>query len=84
MGDIFLRNNRYKGLAPIGMTLAFRNITMHKDDAPAYVRITFGSEGLKQQLQRLESVLEFLRKEAKIPRNIRMELGKKVVVKIAQ
>ena len=84
IGDIYVRGEGYDGMAPIEMTLAFPPNALRNNEAKKFLIVSFSEDNLPKQLQRLEVVVKELVERRKNPERIRMELDKKVVVKIAQ
>lgn len=84
IGDILVKNESYEGMAPLEMTVAFPGGASRNSNKPHFLMVSFAEENLPKQLQRLEVVLNEMLQRRKIPTKIRMELDKKVVVKIAQ
>lgn len=84
IGDILVRGPGYDGKAPIEMTLAFPPNALRNGEKPRYLMVSFSDDNLPKQMQRLEVVVNELVQRHKSPTKIRMELDKKVVVKIAQ
>ena len=84
IGDILVKSENYEGMAPLEMTLAFPPSATHNNNKQRFLMVSLSEENLPKQLQRLEVVLNELVQRRRIPAKIRMELDKKVVVKIAQ
>ncbi len=81
VGDIVVRSAKYRGKAEIKMTIMHRVINNAKRKI---VSISFASDNEVAQVNRLASVIKNLPyKQIKLS-TIRLELGKKVIVKIAQ
>ncbi len=84
LGDIYMRGEGYDGMAPIEMTIAFPPSALRKKEPQNFLIVSFSEDNLPKQLQRLEVVLKEMVARRANPERIRMELDKKVVVKIAQ
>ncbi|NUM88368.1 MAG: FtsQ-type POTRA domain-containing protein [Bdellovibrionales bacterium] len=86
LADVTVRGTGYQGAAPLVTTLAFPPFrTPGSTRMPKrFVPVTWALEDLEQQLRRVERVALNLAQAGKNPRLIRLELGKKIVVKTAQ
>ncbi len=83
LADITVRGTGYKGAAPLVTTLAFPPARLNVGGRipKRFVPVTWSLEELPQQLHRAEVVAQNLVQVGKNPRLIRLELGKKIVVK---
>lgn len=81
IGDIVVRRAKYRGKAEILMTFLHRAIS---DSKRKSVQVSFAANHELDQVNRLASIVKKLpRKQIELSK-IRLELGKKVIVKIAQ
>jgi hypothetical protein len=85
IGQVTVRGSGYKGGAPLVATLAFppKRIRVNDKVARRFVPVTLAEGDVVPQLMRAEAVMQHLAQAGKNPRLIRLELGKKIVVKIA-
>jgi hypothetical protein len=81
VGDITVHGNMYRGGAPFNVTIAYILPVTGKS---THYSLSVGEENLPEQIQRLDVVEQQLLWQKKWPKLVRLELGKKVVVKIAQ
>jgi hypothetical protein len=84
LGDLTVRPDAEDGAAPILVTLRFPPKVLQKkgDLRSRLYTVSFSAEGVPEQLKRWEAVVRYLAQQGKNPRLIRLELGKKVVVKV--
>ncbi len=84
IGQVTVRGSAYKGGAPLVATLAFppKRLREKASTVKRFVPVTLAEEEVSPQLQRAELVMQHLAQAGKNPRLIRLELGKKIVVKI--
>ncbi len=86
LGDIFLKNKKYKGMAPLQATLIYPTTRLQDQvfSPRRHITVSFAEENIQHQVRKLEEVLQSMAELNKIPIRVRMELGKKVVVKVSQ
>lgn len=84
LGDIWIRAEHYRGLAPLELTLSFPPKTLRKTGDQRLLTVSLAETDVEQQLRRLEKVIAELVSRRQIPAKVRMEFEKKVVVTIAQ
>lgn len=84
LGDLTVRPDAEEGAAPILVTLRFppKALPLKGEQRPRLYTVSFGNDGVPDQLRRWEAVTRYLAQQGKNPRLIRLELGKKVVVKV--
>ncbi|MGZ3695767.1 MAG: cell division protein FtsQ/DivIB [Bdellovibrionota bacterium] len=84
LGELTVRMDAEDGSAPYALTLRFppRNLTVKGKQPDRLYTASFGEEDLGMQVKHWEAVLRHLVQTGKNPRLIRLELGKKVVVKL--
>lgn len=84
LGDITVRVDAEDGAAPYVLTLRFppKLLAGKKGQSDRLYSVSFGSEEVGPQVRRWEAVVRYLVQQGKNPRLIRLELGKKVVVKL--
>lgn len=81
IGDILIRKPSYRGKAEIRMTMLHKAIN---DSSRKSIEVSFSAEDEADQVNRLATVVkELSTKQMKLSK-IRLELGKKVIVKISQ
>lgn len=83
LGDLTVRMAG-DGAAPYLLTLRFppQMLAGKKGQSNRLYTVSFGSEDVSRQVKRWEAVVRYLVQQGKNPRLIRLELGKKVVVKV--
>lgn len=86
LGDITLRAEAEDGAAPLLLTLRYPPQPLAgKSKLPNQLyTVSFGETEIDRQIQHWEAVLRHLAQAGKNPRLIRLELGKKVVVKLGR
>lgn len=86
LGDLTIRESRNELSPPYFLTLNFPPSGLKKGTKQQshYLTMSFAAEELEQQVRRAEFVLRHFVQTGKNPRLIRLELGKKVVVKVDQ
>lgn len=86
IGDVTVHGALYHGATPIQATLAYPPTGMRTalKQPRRYLSVSFEGENIPEQLTKLETVLNQLLQQKRVPKTVRLELGKKVVVKIAQ
>lgn len=85
LNDIYIEGLDYNGRNPIRFTLQYPPKKLRSNSRSFdYLNISLGIEDASGQVRRIEKVLRYLVKMKQKPKQIRLELGKKVVVKIAQ
>lgn len=84
LGDITIRLGSESGAAPYLLTLRFppKSLTTKAGQIGRLYTVSFGQGDLPSQVKRWEAVVRHLVQQGKNPRLIRLELGKKVVVKV--
>jgi hypothetical protein len=84
LGEVTVRMDAEDGAAPYVLTLRFppRNLPLKGKQPNRLYTASFGEEDLPTQVKHWEAVLRHLAQTGKNPRLIRLELGKKVVVKL--
>lgn len=84
LGDMTVRLEALDGAAPYVLTLRFPPgpLAGKKGQSDRLYSVSFGSEPPGPQVKRWEAVVRHLVQQGKNPRLIRLELGKKVVVKV--
>lgn len=84
MGDITVRMRKEDISAPYVLTLKYPPAKLRKktDRTNHIYTASFSSEDAGHQLSRWSAVVRYLVQQSKNPRLIRLELGKKVVVKV--
>jgi hypothetical protein len=87
LGDLTVRPDAEDGAAPILVTLRFPPKVLEPKNKKADLRsrlytVSFSNDSVPEQLKRWEAVVRYLAQQGKNPRLIRLELGKKVVVKV--
>lgn len=84
LGDLTVRLDAEDGAAPYLLTLRFPPKGLVKKDGQTnrLYSVSFGSDAPAPQVKRWEAVVRHLVQQGKNPRLIRLELGKKVVVKV--
>lgn len=85
LGDITLRGSVYAEQLPLLVTLAYPPSKFAKQKLKRrFFTLSLGEKEILPQTKRAETVLQHLVQQGKNPRLIRLELGKKIVVKIDQ
>lgn len=87
LGDLTVRPDAEDGAAPFLVTLRFPPKALEKkpkkgEPASRLYTVSLGADDWTQQVKRWEAVVRYLAQQGKNPRLIRLELGKKVVVKV--
>lgn len=84
MGDLTVRTEAEDGAAPYLLTLRYppRNSTGKDKQLGRLYTVSFGEGEIEPQIKHWEAVVRHLMQTGKNPRLIRLELGKKVVVKL--
>jgi cell division protein FtsQ len=83
LGEIAVRMEAEDGAAPYVLTLRFPPQELaKKQQTGQFYSVSFGETDLKTQVNRWEGVVRHLAQQGRNPRLIRLELGKKVVVKV--
>ncbi len=84
LGDLTIRTEAENGSAPFLLTLRFppQKLTVKKPMPPRLYTVSFGESDPTPQVKYWEAVVRYLAQQGKNPRLIRLELGKKVVVKL--
>lgn len=84
LGDMTVVSGLDEGSAPFLLTLRFppRALVGNSAKASRLYTVSLGFEEVEQQIKRWEIVVRHLMQASKKPRLIRLELGKKVVVKV--
>jgi hypothetical protein len=84
LGDMTVRLDAEDGAAPYLLTLRFppKNLLKKGGQTNRLYSVSFGSDAPGPQVKRWEAVARHLVQQGKNPRLIRLELGKKVVVKV--
>jgi cell division septal protein FtsQ len=84
LGDITVRVDAEDGAAPFILTLRYppKLLAGKKGQTDRLYSVSFGAESVDPQVKRWEAVVRYLVQQGKNPRLIRLELGKKVVVKL--
>ncbi|MGE3261528.1 MAG: cell division protein FtsQ/DivIB [Bacteriovoracia bacterium] len=84
LGEVTVRMDAEDGAAPYVLTLRFppRNLPIKGKQPNRLYTASFGEGDLSTQVKHWEAVLRHLAQTGKNPRLIRLELGKKVVVKL--
>ncbi|RYZ95037.1 MAG: FtsQ-type POTRA domain-containing protein [Proteobacteria bacterium] len=87
LGDLTVRPDAEDGAAPFLVTLRFPPKALEKKQGKGnppsrLYTVSFSSGGWSEQVNRWEAVVRYLAQQGKNPRLIRLELGKKVVVKV--
>lgn len=84
LGEITIRMNTEEGAAPYLLSLKFppRPLLVKGKNSSRLYTVTLGEEEVERQLKRWDVVVRNLVQQGKNPRLIRLELGKKVVVKV--
>jgi hypothetical protein len=86
LGDLTVRTAAEDGAAPYVLTLRFppKTLVAQKGQTNRLYTVTLGDQELERQVKHWEAVVRYLVQQGKNPRLIRLELGKKVVVKLAR
>jgi len=86
LGDMTVRLDAEDGAAPYLLTLRFppKGLLKKGGQTNRLYSVSFGSDVPGPQVKRWEAVVRHLVQQGKNPRLIRLELGKKVVVKLAR
>ena len=85
LGDITLRGSVYAEQTPLLVTLAYPPSGLQKQKLKRhFFTMSMAEQEVPQQMKRVEAVLQHLVQQGKNPRLIRLELGKKIVVKTEQ
>ena len=84
MGELTLRMNSDEKGAPFVLTMRYppKGLGQKTHQNHRVYTLSLGDEEISKQLKRWEAVLRHLAQQGKNPRLIRLELGKKVVVKV--
>jgi cell division protein FtsQ len=84
LGDMTVRMDAEDGAAPFVVTLRFppKTLVQKVGQTNRLYSVSFGSDPADSQVKRWEAVVRHLVQQGKNPRLIRLELGKKVVVKV--
>jgi cell division septal protein FtsQ len=84
LGDLTVRTEAEDGAAPYVLTLRFppKALATVKSQTNRLYTVTLGDQDLARQVKHWEAVVRYLVQQGKNPRLIRLELGKKVVVKL--
>jgi len=84
LGDLTVRPDAEDGAAPFLVTLRFppKALAGKGEGRSRLYTVSFGQESFAPQVKRWEAVARYLVQQGKNPRLIRLELGKKVVVKV--
>jgi hypothetical protein len=84
LGDVMVRASEDGGDVPVSMSLRFppKKLAQKKDVSSRLYTASFGRQNLSAQVRRWEAVVRYLAQQSKTPKLIRLELGKKVVVKL--
>jgi cell division septal protein FtsQ len=84
LGDLTVRLDAEDGAAPFVLTFRFppQPLAGKKGQINRLYSASFGAEGADDQVRRWEAVVRHLVQQGRNPRLIRLELGKKVVVKV--
>jgi hypothetical protein len=84
LGDLTIRPDAEDGAAPFLVALRYPPQSLRKkgDHGSRLYTVSFGAENWNSQTKRWEAVVRYLVQQGKNPRLIRLELGKKVVVKV--
>ncbi len=81
LGDIAVHGNQYRGGAPFMLTL---QNALPASGKSTHFSVALAEENIDEQLGRLAVVMQQLHWQKRSPKLVRLELGKKVVVKISQ
>jgi cell division septal protein FtsQ len=86
LGDITVRAEDEESEVPISMSLRYppKNLLTKKENSAHVYTVSFGKDNISSQVKRWESVVRYLVQQNRAPKLIRLELGKKVVVKLDQ
>lgn len=86
LGDISVHGSVYSEQAPLLVTVAYppNSIQLKQRAKRSFFTLSFAETEIPQQTKRAEAVIAHLVQQGKNPRLIRLELGKKVVVKMDQ
>lgn len=84
LGDLTVIPEANDGSAPYLLTLRFppKNLASKKQENGRLYTVTLGDTDIERQVKHWEAVVRHLVQASKKPRLIRLELGKKVVVKL--
>lgn len=84
LGDFTVRVNEEDGGAPYILTMKYppKILRAKSGQENRLYTVSFGEEDLVRQIKRWDIVVRHLVQQSKTPRLIRLELGKKVVVKL--
>lgn len=84
LGDMTVHPEAEEGSAPYQLSLRFppKNLVGKNQASSRLYTVTLGDEDIEHQVKRWEAVVRHLVQASKKPRLIRLELGKKVVVKV--
>ena len=84
LGDLTIRPDTEDGGAPFLVALRYPPQELRKkgDHGSRLYTVSFGEDHQKSEVQHWEAVVRYLVQQGKNPRLIRLELGKKVVVKV--
>ena len=85
MEEIFLRGPNYSGVRPMELTMRlFPKKVTRSVSSNMLTVVQWKESNLVKQTKRLELLIKTLLEQNKIPSLVRMGLGKKIIVKIAQ
>lgn len=84
LGDFTVRVNSEDGGAPYVLTMKYppKSLRVKSGQENRLYTVSFGEDELEKQINRWSIVMRHLVQQSKTPRLIRLELGKKVVVKL--
>jgi cell division septal protein FtsQ len=84
LGDITVRAEDEESDVPISMSLRYppKSLLSKKENLSRLYSVSFGKDNISSQVKRWEAVVRYLIQQNKVPMLIRLELGKKVVVKL--
>jgi len=84
LGDVTIRLEAEDGAAPYILSLRYppKPLAGKRGQSARLYSVSFGSDNVDPQVKRWEAVVRYLVQQGKSPRLIRLELGKKVVVKL--
>lgn len=84
LGDLSVRLGADEGEAPYWLTMRFppEKLATDKKRVSRLYALSLGENNLAQQIKHWEGVVRYLAQQGKNPKLIRLELGKKVVVKV--
>lgn len=84
MGDFTVRVNEEDGGAPFVLTMKYppKPLRIKQGQDNRLYTVSFGEDELSKQIKRWDIVMRHLVQQSRTPRLIRLELGKKVVVKL--